>query len=96
MEEKVVLNKEKIFVDEGIYESKYFTVHQDYEIAIPGFYIVAPKRKMKSLIEFTEEESIEYIGVIRKVRKAMLEALDIKIVYFFQNEDTPWNFHLWM
>ena len=96
MKEKIVSNEGKIFKDEKIYETEYFEVHQDWEIAIPGFYIVVPKRKLKSLLEFTDKEDIDFIRVVKKVRKAMFEVLGIKDVYYFQNEDSPYGFHLWM
>ncbi|MDA3836108.1 MAG: diadenosine tetraphosphate hydrolase [Nanoarchaeota archaeon] len=96
MEEKKVSEVEKIFADEIIYETDYFSVNQDWEIAIPGFYIVSPKRKVNSLMEFNDKEDIDFIRTVKKIRKAMLEVLNIEYIYLFQNEDTPWDFHFWM
>ena len=86
----------KLFADVKIVETKYFDVHQDWEIPIAGFFIIAPKRKIRTLDEFTDAEAAEYISLIRKLRKGMKEVLDIRDVYFFQNEDTKHNFHLWI
>ena len=61
---------------------------------IPGFFIIAPLRKLKSIDQFTDEEASEFISLIRKVRKGMREILKIEEVYFFQNEDTGHGFHL--
>ena len=85
-----------LFPDEKIITTKLFKVGQDWEIPIPGFFIIAPLRKIKSISEFTDEESIEFINLIKTVRKGMREALKIEEVYLFQNEDTEHNFHLWI
>ena len=87
--------KSKLF-DEVILETKYFIVAQDWEIAIPGFFIVSPKRKIRTIMDFTDKEAREYIMVVKKVRKAMYDILKIKDVYFFQDEGPKPNFHLWM
>ncbi len=91
----IMVNK-ILFPNEDIITSKYFGVHQDWEMPIPGFFILSPKRKIRSVSEFTDEESIEFINLLRKVRKGMEEVLGIKDVYLFQNEDTKHNFHLWI
>ena len=90
MEDKI------LFPNENIITAKYFDVHQDWEVPISGFFIVAPLRKLKSIDEFTDEEAIEFINLIRKVRKGMRNVLKIEEVYFFQNEDTEHGFHLWI
>ena len=90
MEDKI------LFPNENIITTKYFDVHQDWEIPIPGFFIIASLRKLKSISEFTDGESIEFINLIRQVRQGMRDVLKIQEVYFFQNEDTEHNFHLWI
>ena len=90
MEDKI------LFPNENIITTKLFNVNQDWEIPIPGFFIISPLRKLKSIDEFSEEEAIEYINLIRKVRKGMRDILKIEEVYFFQNEDTEHGFHLWI
>ncbi len=85
-----------LFPNELVFESINFTIHQDWEVPIPGFFIVAPKRAIRTLDEFTEEEVIEYILLIRRLRSGMKEIIKIHDVYFFQNEDTKHNFHLWV
>lgn len=84
----------KLF-EESIIESKYFEVHQDWECPIEGFFILSPKRKIRTIDELTEEEQIDYIKLIIKVRK-VLKQLGIRDVYFFQNEDTEHDYHLWI
>ncbi|PIQ68234.1 MAG: diadenosine tetraphosphate hydrolase [Candidatus Taylorbacteria bacterium CG11_big_fil_rev_8_21_14_0_20_46_11] len=86
----------KLFPDENILTTKYFDVSQDWEIPIPGFFIIAPLRKVRSVAEFSDEEATEFIYLVRKVRKGMKDVLGIEDVYFFQNEDTEHNYHQWI
>ncbi len=90
MEDKI------LFPNENIITTDFFNVSQDWEVPIPGFFIIAPLRKLKSIDEFTDEEANEYITLIRKVRKGMRDVLKIEEVYFFQNEDSEHGFHLWI
>ncbi|MDP2036881.1 MAG: diadenosine tetraphosphate hydrolase [Ignavibacteria bacterium] len=87
---------EYIFKDEIVYISDSFTIGQDWEYPIPAFFILAPNRKIRTIDEFTEEEASEYIFLVRKLRKGMKEILMIEDVYFFQNEDTKHDYHLWI
>ncbi len=84
----------KLF-DEQVLDGKYFDVHQDWEKPIPGFFILASKRKIKSVGEFTDEESVEFITMLVKVRKAMKKVLGIQYIDLLQREDSPyWDFHI--
>ncbi len=86
----------KLFPNENIIISEHFDVHQDWEVPIPAFFIMASIRKIKSIDEFTDEEASEFIKLLRKIRKGMREVLNIKDVYLFQNEDSEHGFHLWI
>ena len=88
--------KKILFPNENIITTNLFNVGQDWEIPIPGFFIIAPLRKLKSIDEFSDEEAIEFINLIRKIREGMRNILKIENVYLFQNEDTEHGFHLWM
>lgn len=95
--ERVSKKSERIFGKEVILETPHFKVGQDWEVAIPGFYIIAPKRKgVRSILEFTPEELSEYVNILARVRKGMQDVLGIEEVYQFQNEDSPYGFHHWM
>ncbi len=74
----------KLFPDVKISESKYFEIHQDWEVPIPGFFILAPKRMISSIDEFVHDELVDYIELIHKVRKAMRAELKINTVFFFK------------
>ena len=80
----------------SIAESQYFYAHQDYEIPIPGFIILASKRHLQSVAEFTDAEQGDSIQFLCRLRKAMKEALSISVVYLVQEEDTSHHFHTWM
>lgn len=90
------MKEEIIFPNENIIITKYFDVHQDWGVPIPGFFIISPLRKLKYIDQFTDEEAYEFIDLIRKVRTGMRDVLKIEEVYFFQNEDTDHGFHLWI
>ncbi len=92
----IFMGSKKSFPDEKIIVTGRFDVHQDWEVPIPAFFIIASIRKIRSIEEFTKEEAEEFIRLIAKVRKGMREVLGINDVYLFQNEDTKHYFHLWM
>lgn len=80
-----------------VLETKYFEVEQDTEIPIPGFMIIVSRRHFKGFGDLTKIEQKDFIEVLVRVRKAMEKVLGIKVVYFFQNEDTAnSHFHIWM
>ncbi len=85
-----------LFPNDSVISTRNFEVSQDWEVPILGFFILSPKRKMRSISEFNDDEAIEFIMLLREVRKRMKDVLGIEDVYFFQNEDTEHNFHVWI
>ncbi|MBP2241555.1 diadenosine tetraphosphate (Ap4A) HIT family hydrolase [Cytobacillus eiseniae] len=81
---------------EVVIETEYFHAHQDVAYPIKGLVILASKRHIKCLDELTEEERIDYINILSKIREAQREVLGIEHVYYFYNEDTTHHFHTWM
>ncbi|WP_462411772.1 HIT family protein [Neobacillus sp. Marseille-QA0830] len=79
-----------------IIETEHFHAHQDVAYPIEGLVILASKRHFKSVDEMTEEEKLDYIHLLAKIRKAQRTALGIEHVYYFYNEDTTHHFHTWM
>ena len=79
-----------------ILETPYFHAHQDVAYPIKGLIILASKRHVKCFDELTEEEQLDYIQTLSKIRKAQREFLDIEYVYYFYNEDTTHHFHTWL
>lgn len=45
--------------------------------------------------ELTNEERLEFILLIHKLRSEQRKRLGIEKVYYFYNEDTTHHFHLW-
>lgn len=80
----------------SVIRSKYFDLHQDFEIPIPGFMILTSLRHLQSVDEFTDEESADFMKVLRASRKLQRDVLSIDEVYLHQEEDTSHHFHLWM
>ncbi len=86
-----------LFPNETIIKTELFDARQDWETPIPGFFIVASVRKIKSVADFTNKEASEFIRLVCKLRQGMKEALGINDVYLFQNEQTSHHdFHLWI
>ncbi|MBU1204827.1 MAG: hypothetical protein KKA61_01670 [Nanoarchaeota archaeon] len=83
-----------LFPNDSVIITRNFEVSQDWKFPITGFFILSPKRKMCSISEFNDDETIEFIMLLREVRKGMKDVLGIEDVYFFQNEDTEYNFHV--
>lgn len=75
--------------------TNYFEARQDYSVPIPGFIIIASKRHIKSIDEFTPEERSDFIEFLYALRKRMREQLGVQIVYLIQEEDAT-HFHLWL
>ena len=66
---------EKLFPDEKIIVTEHFDVHQDWEVPIPGFFIIAGIRKFRSVADMTKEEAEDFVFLLQKIRKGMWEAL---------------------
>ena len=81
----------------SIAQTKYFVAEQDYEIPIPGFVILASKKHIYSIDEFSEAEQWDFIKFLCRLRHGMRKALNVKYVYLIQEEDTTnSHFHVWM
>lgn len=79
-----------------VIETEHFHAHQDVAYPIKGLIILASKRHIKCFDELTEEEKLDYINILTKIRKAQRDVLGIEHVYYFYNEDTTHHFHTWM
>lgn len=82
---------------ERIAETKYFVAEQDFEYPIEGFVIIASKRHIKSILEFTAEEQLDFTAFMIKCRAAMKEKLGIDVITIVQEESSSSShFHVWM
>ncbi len=75
--------------------SHHFEVRQDYAVPIPGFMIIASKRHVKSLDEFSKEERADFIEFVCAVRLQMRRCLNAQEVTMVQEENSG-HFHLWL
>lgn len=83
--------------DGVIATSLYFQAEQDFEIPIPGFIIIASKRHIFAVDEFTDDEKLDFINFLTKVRSAMRTTLHIEHSYMILEEDTTSShFHIWL
>jgi diadenosine tetraphosphate (Ap4A) HIT family hydrolase len=78
-----------------IASTNHFEAQQDYVVPIPGFVIIASKRHVQSLDEFTADERKDFIEFVYKMRNGMRTVLNINTVYMIQEEDSA-HFHLWL
>lgn len=90
------ISEKKINVIGEVLYTKYFSVHQDQEIPIPGFFIISSKRHITSISQFTNEEETDFISVLKKVRLAMKDVLNIEEVMILQKESSQRHFHVWL
>lgn len=79
-----------------VIETDYFHAHQDVAYPIKGLIILTSKRHITCLDELNDEEKMDYINLLSKIRKAQREVLGIEHVYYFYNEDTTHHLHTWM
>lgn len=78
-----------------ITETKNFVLHQDPEVPVKGFLIIASKNHIKSISELTLEESSELFQLVYIARSAMKNIGDINEVTIIQEERSR-HFHLWL
>lgn len=61
-----------------VMETEYFHAHQDVAYPIKGLVILASKRHIKCFDELTEEEKLDYMNLLSKIRKAQRQVLGIE------------------
>lgn len=72
-----------------------FVLHEDPEIPIKAFLIIASKKHIKSISELTYEESQELFDLVYRGRMALKSIEGIKEVSIIQEERSG-HFHLWL
>ncbi len=83
------------FKNEIVSETNLFEVGQDWEVPIPGFFIIAAKREeIKSIGDFNSKELKEFTQLLYILRKVMRK-LGIETVMMFQDEEVD-HFHMWI
>ena len=78
------------------YENEIFTLSQDFELPIPGFMIVAPKRHIEMLSELTDEERNEMFSIVDKAVKIMrANHICERFDYIFEEKENR-HLHVWL
>jgi len=53
------------------YENERFTLAQDWELPIQGFFVVAPKKCVEKFEELNKDEKIEIFEIVDKTIKCL-------------------------
>ena len=78
------------------YENDNFTVSQDWELPIIGFFVVAPKRHVEKLEELTSSEKIEMFEIVDKtIRILRHNKICDKFNIIFEEKEGS-HFHIWI
>ena len=78
------------------YENDKFTLSQDWELPIPGFFIVSPKRCVANFAEFTLEERAEMFEIVDKTIKILKENNVCNGFNVIFEEKQGRHFHIWI
>lgn len=78
-----------------IAETKNFVIHQDPEVPIKGFLIIASKKHIQSISQITPEESSELFDLLYRARLTMKNTGYINEVTVIQEERSG-HFHIWL
>ncbi len=71
----VVMDNSK-FKDGRIYQSKFWDLSQDFEIAYPGMMVISPLRHVSNYIDLTEEEVRELHLLAKHCKMVLSEIFD--------------------
>ncbi len=71
----VVMDNSK-FKDGRIYQSKFWDLSQDFEIAYPGMMVISPMRHVSNYTDITEEEITELHLLTTHCKKALSKIFD--------------------
>ncbi len=78
-----------------ICESEHFVVHQDPEVPVRGFLIIATKKHIQSIAQMSEAEAAELFSLVYRARVTLEKLGQIHEVRIIQEERSG-HFHLWL
>ena len=78
------------------YENERFTLSQDWELPIQGFFVVSPKRCVEKFEQLKKDEKIEIFGIVDKTIRILREnnICDRFNIIFEEKENR--HFHIWI
>ena len=78
------------------YENDKFTLSQDWELPIQGFFVVSPKKCIEKFEELDADEKVEMFDIVDRTIKILREnnVCDRFDVIFEEKEDR--HFHVWI
>ena len=78
------------------YENERFTLSQDWELPIQGFFIVSPKRHIEKLCELTKDERNEMFEIVDKTVKILRDnKICERFDYIFEERPNR-HLHVWI
>lgn len=78
------------------YENERFTLSQDWELPIQGFFIVSPKRHIEKLCELTKDERNEMFEIVDKTVKILRDnKICERFDYIFEEKENR-HLHVWI
>ena len=78
------------------YENDRFTLSQDWELPIQGFFIVSPKRHIEKLCELTKNERNEMFEIVDKTVKILRDnKICERFDYIFEEKENR-HLHVWI
>ena len=82
---------------EVIWKNRNFSIRQDAECPVPGFYIVSARQHIHTIADLSVQQATELGLIIHQLRKCMAEHLNIKRVHMILEE--KWvepHMHVWL
>lgn len=76
-------------------ETEHFVVHQDPEVLVPGFFVVATKAHVRSLADLGREQGEEFARLVVATRRALAE-LDPRRDLTLVQEERSAHLHAWL
>jgi len=90
-----LVNNSLIPIGGIIKETDNFILHQDPEIPIKGFLIIASKQHIKSIAQLSKAQALEFFELCYDARMALLSFGDITECCLIQEERSG-HFHFWI
>ncbi|MBX7138108.1 MAG: hypothetical protein K1X83_09000 [Oligoflexia bacterium] len=82
---------------EPLIQNEFWTVRQDAEFAVPGFYVVGARAQVLSIADLTAAQMTEFSTIIRAVREIMRSKLGIERVNIYLEEKLKEpHLHIWL